>query len=371
MTEDFDWFEPGAWAALCGQVADEELGPLKKPLAELVAQVSQGYNKERDALQRLSAPDMLQARLRFFMPRDLFKVHAPLRELAVAGGLPSGDTWRVLDLGAGLGTTCLGAAGIAQQHGARIRVTAVDRDARSLACLERMAQRLGVRVRTRTGDATDAVPDGEFDLILCGLFLNELRLAERRRLLDALVPRLAEGGSIVILEPALRGPTRELHALRDGLAESALSVFAPCLRTGPCPMLETERDWCHEDREFVLPTTLVPVAREAGLRFERSTYAYLTLRRDGLRLRDHLHGDGRVVSQALISKGKRELFVCRDDGRVRLTRLDRHRAEINADFDDASRGDVLQVIGARPKGPGERLDGATEVNREAPGSPSS
>ncbi len=181
------------------------------------------------------------------------------------------------------------------------------------------------------------------------------------------MPRLAESGSIVILEPALRGPTRELHALRDGLAESALDVFAPCLRTGPCPMLETERDWCHEDREFVLPPALVPVAKDAGLRFERLTYAYLTLRRDGLRLGDHVQGRGRVVSQPLISKGKRELFVCRDDGRVRLTRLDRHRREGNAEFDLAARGDVLQVTGARPKGPGERLDDASEVHRATPG----
>jgi hypothetical protein len=109
-------------------------------------------------------------------------------------------------------------------------------------------------------------------------------------------------------------------------------------------MLETERDWCHEDEPFALPPKLAAVARDASLRFERLTYAYLTLRKDGQTLRQLVGEDARrVVSMPLVSKGKRELLVCDDAGRTLLRRLDREASEANADFGDSYRGDVLRV----------------------------
>ena len=61
---------------------------------------------------------------------------------------------------------------------------------------------------------------------------------------------LAPGGTIVIIEPALRETSRELLAVRDLLlsqtAQPALDVVAPCFWAGPCPALERERDWCHD-----------------------------------------------------------------------------------------------------------------------------
>src|SRR5690349_9310405 len=52
----------------------------------------------------------LCARMKFFLPRDLPKIQLPLAELAAVSALPAPGTLRVLDIGAGLGTTSLGAA---------------------------------------------------------------------------------------------------------------------------------------------------------------------------------------------------------------------------------------------------------------------
>ncbi|MCZ7677502.1 MAG: hypothetical protein M5U28_01480 [Sandaracinaceae bacterium] len=114
-----------------------------------------------------------------------------------------------------------------------------------------------------------------------------------------------------MLEPATREITRELMALRDRFAldPGPPHVFAPCLRDGPCPMLPRERDWCHDQLPFVLPEPLARVAREAGLRWERLTYAYLTLRNDERRLWDLAARDPRahrVVGGPVESKGKSE-----------------------------------------------------------------
>lgn len=360
------------WAEVAARVGDRVFGKLPRPLWELVAIVSDAYNRERETLLGVttSSSDGLQARLRFYLPRDSAKILSPLGELARADLLPK-RRWRVLDLGAGLGTTTLGAARVARHLGVPgLDVLALDRDARALDAFVEIAKEheaLGVAPIALNARALDVtrlsdLREGPFDLVLAGLVLNELDLETRQRVIESVAPLLAPDGAFVILEPALREITRGLHVLRDridagasaidaatdattdAVTRSSWNVFAPCLRRGPCPMLETERDWCHEDEPFALPPKLAAVARDASLRFERLTYAYLTLRKDGRTLRDFVGEDARrVVSMPLVSKGKRELLVCDDAGRTLLRRLEREASDANADFGDSYRGDVLQV----------------------------
>ncbi len=363
MRPPFPLKAPDAWPRVASEVADRVYGKLARPLWELVAIVSDAYNRERDTLLGVSttSTDGLQARLRFYLPRDAAKVLSPLGELARAGRLPT-RRWRVLDLGAGLGSTTIGAARVAHLLGVPgLDVLAIDQDARALdgfAALAKEHEALEVapiRLQARALDAASLELDrqGPFDLVLAGLMLNEMPLDARLRLLSRVRPALAQDGAFVILEPALREITRDLHRLRDAIDAGDAedwNVFAPCLRRGPCPMLLTERDWCHEDEPFVLPASLVKVARDASLRYERLTYAYLTLRRDGRTLREHVGQDTRrVVSMPLVSKGKRELFVCDDTGRTLLRRLDRDASDANAAFGDSHRGDVLRVSSAQTR----------------------
>jgi hypothetical protein len=178
----------------------------------------------------------------------------------------------------------------------------------------------------------------------------------------------------VIVEPALRTRTRHLHRVRDAiLAARAATLFAPCLHDAPCPALAAEGDWCHEDRAIDLPPWLVPVARAAGLRWQGLTFAYLVLRKDAFTLagaiaRVHPPGSllpsaarARVVSGALVSKGKRELFLCGDlpapdasaiaepadvagaTTRVRAMRLDRDASASNEAWESLDRGALVTI----------------------------
>src|SRR5687768_9375882 len=80
-------------------------------LADAVRRVSLAYRREAGSPAELMRDrDAIDARLAFFLPRDLPKLIAPLRELAAAAALPQRERVRVLDLGAGLGTSGLGAA---------------------------------------------------------------------------------------------------------------------------------------------------------------------------------------------------------------------------------------------------------------------
>jgi hypothetical protein len=103
-----------------------------------------------------------------------------------------------------------------------------------------------------------------------------------------------------------------------------------------------------------LPAWLVPVARAAGLRYQGLTFSYLVLRKDGVSLEAALAAQQkpdarhlRVVSDPIVSKGKRELFLCgRFQGgvaRARVMRLDRDASPSTCGWDEARRGDVLLV----------------------------
>ena len=188
----------------------------------------------------LRDPELRQAYATDIAPRTEVALAKILRELfgsAPAGGTPP----RVLDLGAGTG-----AAGraIRRFFGAETELVSVDRVAAA-----------GIVVADVGAPGPLRGVDGRFDLIVAAHLLNELfvalpataRIAARAQKARAWCETLlAPGGTMVILEPALRETSRDLLAVRDQLVGAGLRVVAPCLWAGPCPALARERDWCHD-----------------------------------------------------------------------------------------------------------------------------
>jgi ribosomal protein RSM22 (predicted rRNA methylase) len=347
------------WLPLLDTVARRTLGPHDRTgpaLADEIARLSERYTRRGGALREAAVEQA--ARLRFFVPRDLPKIGGPLAELAAVGALPVDRPWRVLDVGAGLGTTTLGAAVVARALGVpAVEVVALEREASLLDGMRALVDAAGaaqlvarIALETRAVDLETTsfgtlTRGGPFDLILLGLSLNELYaeavdpLEKRAHFVDALAGALAPGGALVVLEPALAEVSRQLMAVRDALVQRGRTVFAPCPPgTERCPMLARERDWCHEDLPLRLPPGLAELAQAAGLRFEGLTYAYLTLR-EGPSLAAQLGGAARVVGGPVKSKGKRELFLCAGGGHHRLAVLERRETPPL----DAARGTVLAV----------------------------
>jgi hypothetical protein len=132
---------PEAWLRAIEEAAPRLLGPHDRTgdaLCAEVARLSELYTRDRGALRTQSAA--LAARLRFFLPRDLPKIEGPLSELAWSKALPPGPRWRVLDLGAGLGTSTFGLATFARRAGIEmLDVLAIERDARGLSVMKDLA----------------------------------------------------------------------------------------------------------------------------------------------------------------------------------------------------------------------------------------
>lgn len=350
-----------------GALSDEALG-------RQVEALSHTYTRQRDSIEGASVtPGALQARLRFFLPRDSPKVFGPLDELRFAKLLVVDRPWRILDVGAGLGAMTFGALrfGYARCAVSGAEVTAFDRAASTLRIMEDLAKTWedeggpAIDLHTTVGDVrrSGVLPDGAYDLIVVGFALNEFAGASSPQdtalWLERLCRSLRPGGSCIVIEPALKKTSRFLHAVRDQFVherwDGATQPFAPCLHRAPCPMLTTERDWCHEQWDQPLPAPVAELARAAGLRDQRLTYSYLTLRNDGASLRGALQTDRepyRVVSEPIATKGKVELFVCGSGHRPRLRRMNRDATSKNAGM-NAVRGDLL--------GLGRKVDQAARV----------
>jgi ribosomal protein RSM22 (predicted rRNA methylase) len=347
-------------------------------LAAAVRRVSLAYRREEGSLSELMRDhEAIDARLAFFLPRDLPKLVLPLRELAAAGALPRAPQLRVLDLGAGLGTSGLGAAAflLGSEHAERVHVDAIDVDIEALAVAQRLGRELSsvhgfaLELETAVRPLEQVVVEragAPFDLIVLGLVLNELEGHDGAAALTALCQRLSPGGALIVLEPALRETSRALQRTRDVLvsAQRAPYVFAPCLHARPCPLLERERDWCHERIQLALPKEAAELARAAGLRDEDLTFSYLTLRNTPGSLADLRSSPAalyRVVGGPLITKGKRELLVCGTDQARVLRRLDRKASAVNAAFEQARRGSVIAVEAGDIAGPDRAIGAETPI----------
>jgi ribosomal protein RSM22 (predicted rRNA methylase) len=119
-------------------------------------------------------------------------------------------------------------------------------------------------------------------------------------------------------------------------------VFAPCLRESNCPALTDPRDWCHEDVPWDPPELIKEIDKLVGLRKDSLKFSYAVLRKDSRSLADLFGRDAfRVVSEPLVTKGKREFYLCGAQGRKLATRLDKDRTAANQYFEVLRRGAIV------------------------------
>lgn len=376
----------GEWQDVLDAVLRARRAPLTSDVAKVaprLVELSRAYNAGLAGDPgHVRVP--LDARIAFSFARDVPKGAGAVRELVRAGvlAMPSDRPLRIVDLGAGLGAMTWGIARALAEGPSPVQVeaTLVDEDADALLAAEAITREATARfgksgpmlaIRPRKERLAVGMKLPVADVVVLGQVLSELdvalepaeRLARHTALVADLLERVvAPDGALVVVEPALRDRTRHLHAVRDVLAEQGATIFAPCLHSAQCPVLAGENDWCHEDLSVDLPPWLVPLAREAGLRWQRLTFSYLVLRRDGHRLRDRLPSADspgrvhlRVISERMKTKGKSEVFACTSGGaRIRVRRLDRDAtdegagAAATATWAELGRGDVVTIHGAAP-----------------------
>jgi len=375
----------GATPALCGAVAE----------------LSRRFTHDRpirpDAY--LEDPVLRAGYLAYFFPVNLAKVQMLLSELPSVPDADRGERpGRVLDVGCGPGTAALAVLDWLHQRDPfrfhALHVVAVDHSRAAL----RECKRLWTAYQRPAGpsgpclvahhcdvarapDLRELAPrDGDrYDLIILANTLNELfrdardPVLRRTTLVRRLLDWLDNSGSLIILEPALRSVTRELHEVRDNLlADRLCTVYSPCLRDRPCPALAKSDDWCHEERPWTAPSLVVAVDRQVGFIKDALKFSYVILRKDGRTIVPRAPGLFRVVSELRKMKGEKRAWLCNELGRPEVGRLDREYTAANAAFDQWHRGAIVRVEEltgrGRNIGPGhvERITRDTSVTLVRP-----
>ena len=328
----------------------DELTPQElKEVASGVKQLSHGLTRDRAlaGARYMDDPKLLGAYLLFYWPVSYAQARATLSEL------PQRPR-SALDLGSGPGPLAFAA----MDAGAGEAIAA-DRSRPALDLARALAIEASEGLGTREWVPEKPLPDGQFDLITMGHVINELYqgdIGRRATLVEKVLEKVKPGGSLLIIEPALRETSRALLQLRDRLVDQGHAIRAPCLFRGHCPALIKESDWCHAERGWRMPELTTAIARAATLHKESLKMSYLMLAPKGEAWAEPPDGTlFRIVSEPLEGKGRQRVMGCGPTGRVGLAMQDKHVNEKTRLFGKAVRGDVLRVSNTEPRGDGVTL----------------
>ncbi|MDH3973924.1 MAG: hypothetical protein OEV42_06555 [Deltaproteobacteria bacterium] len=359
-----------------------------KKLALKVKELSDYFTKRQDARPDDYLRDslLMAAYMAYFVPANLLKIEIPLVELFLHPRLKARtEEISLLDLGSGPGTASAGFINFFFQHLAvkgeikGVSIKVADRVKENLHEAQVFLKELWRRYESFYSeeghfnfsltavkvDLHQMAPDSpgmrKYDLVVMSNSLVETgegdgRIDCRMTMIENIAERyLKKEGALLIIEPALRDASRDLLRMRDEIIKKGeLTLYSPCLDSGPCLALENKKDWCHEVYGWQPPKIVEEIDKRTA--FEKSSlkFSCLVIRKDGLSLRD-LFRDGkdetfRVVSDLLVMKGEKRVFLCGHRGRIQLGRLNRDKSEKNGHFDDLRRGDIVQIKGVYAKG---------------------
>jgi ribosomal protein RSM22 (predicted rRNA methylase) len=365
-------------------------GEINSSAAEGVRGLSSLFTVARDHLGQdyLADPILRRAYMLYFLPVNQAKAKSVLAEIPP----PPQRPLRLLDLGCGPGAGSLAFLEYLSTIGVRnpgIDLLAIDRSRDALRDLEALwtdvcgtlqfafAPRLQLQTLDLERPGRDAPWKRTlFDIIVVSNVLNELfrdkqdATGRRMKLIGQLLDALAPDGSLILIEPALRETTRSLHEMRDQLLVlGKATVYSPCLHERPCPALVNPEDWCHEERPWSPPAFVAEIDREVGFIKDALKFSYVVMRKDGRTIVERGSDVYRVVSERMAMKGEQRVWLCNEQGRQLVGRLEKERSVTNAAFDRWDRGSIVLVDEIDRKGAVGRIREDATVELITPSRP--
>ncbi|MCB1215288.1 MAG: hypothetical protein KDK66_07410 [Deltaproteobacteria bacterium] len=321
-------------------------------------ELSEAFTSERSArrLNYLQKPPFRSAYLLYFLPINYAKAFYVLEKIPPI--FWKQDHYRFLDLGAGPATASLAfLAKLAKENPkASVEIDLVDYNKGILedgeALVKKYAEALALKgkisIKTFQQDLYAFKSREAYDLVFFHHVLNESRVRNSFELYESLrvfcQGLLKASGLLMIIEPALHRPTRNLMLLRDlWIKETAFKVLAPCLHQEACPMLEAHpRDWCHFYVDWEAPAFIKDLSVLIKRDNRRLKLAYLLLSQDPSYLPKVLPQDFLVVSNPIHQGRERQSLVCGFKGFYRLNALE------GLSLPHLKRGDLIRLNLKRP-----------------------
>jgi len=300
----------------------------------------------------------------YYLPVNAPKLW-PVLDFLEARGVAPVDGARVLELGAGPGTGCVGAGLWAESRGRRFSLHATDALAEASGSARSLFDALGWRdaqvgVFDALGSSGEPAPA---DLLLMFNVVNELPEAQDERLVERVRRLLRPMGTLVVVEPASKEKSRRVLAFRDACVRAGLSLLGPCTHHMACPMRARPDDWCHAEWRFERPAYLRAVDQRIGHVREvlKATWFALSSAQRGPL------GGHRVVSRRFDEKGRTRAQVCGVDGLQTWELQHRDVTDANRDWLDLSRYDRIELRAVASDRPGRlaRESGCARLSDDA------
>ncbi len=333
--------------------------------APAVADLSAAFTFERGArpANYFNTKEARSSYLLYFLIPNMLKVRWILEQQCLAEWFADESEVRVADIGCG---PCTGLLAVAQYWNSyapqqKLRLVAVDHNGPMLKDGKELLKQIstGPVIETyianiTTSDLRKKFGGQKFHILILANVLNELndmktRVKFARGLMDNY---LEPNGRLIIVEPALQRATRDLMLLRDQIVteQQAAHILAPCLQQTLCPMrANNPRDWCHTYINWERPQVIADLDMLIGNKKDYLKMSYMVLSVRGEPVEPQQRNIWRVVSAPMKSKGKLEILLCGQNGKLlRVTRLDKDRSAANAALDTATRGDIASY-GDSPK----------------------
>jgi SAM-dependent methyltransferase len=367
-------------------------------VAESVKRISTGLTTERDTFltrQYLKHEDLRQAYLVYYMTTNLLKLWPPLRELAIGkffeinvedGGHES-RPFRMLDLGSGTGTAVWSMLlfSMIELRGDRefqfLLTDALEanlRDAETFYSEFRSHVRATFKVsgRCKQLDFSDGAAfekltssSGQFDLITMMNALNELPEENDEGLIERIFRSLSDDGAFILVEPGTRELSRRALRFRDRVVKVGGFVFSPCVRSGNCPALDRESDWCHTDVPWQRPEFIECIDDKVGTLRLSLKSTYFVFRKMDANVVDPLLGSrdffetGRVVSEVFHERGRARAILCNQSGRREYLLNLRDSKPGNMAFAELERYDIIRVHGQETREHDVKVTQGATINR--------
>ena len=185
-------------------------------------------------------------------------------------------------------------------------------------------------------------------LIVASFSLNECFHGRDEAAVDAWLDRavesLADGGLLLVSEPATQAHFQRLLRFRDRLA-GRYDLLAPCLHALPCPLQAARGDaFCHEVRWWKPTSSLHSLNSKLFRTVHYLKFGFLALAKRPRAAVEADPGLARLVSPLAELKGRVQCDGCAADGALRryeiLTRTLKGGAK--KDFLATARGDVVR-----------------------------
>lgn len=343
------------WVSAAERITEKTGDEALESLTAAVAHLSDLFTTARPEKKfpdYFADPRLLTAYGLFFLPQSFTRTSFALAQACgLRGWRPSQAVPAILDLGSGPGSCGVAAAHRLLQAGsAKVALHGVDKSPSALGAMESFARAtLGpaIEVSTRMGDAArpETWPEGPFDLIVAGFVLNEMPQLDEAALLswfESLQAKLAPGGLIVILEPALRITAERLQKLSDILAAAGQPRIAPELDALPDPQLGPGEHWSHETRAWRAPRSTEFINRHLHRDLREVRFAFTAF--SAAPVRPLPPGLSRLISDVQIIKGLLRFITIRagqiESIEVPTRGLSKHEVkQLAAGF---SRGDIIR-----------------------------